>query len=330
MRRWFSERLDNAMFPLLKFVYRGYHRRLAPYRPAGHCDLPSLARPEPPGCVALRPEGTWRGFAMEAVWFDSPQSCTCEQNRTVHGRLITADPAAPWVLIVPGYATGALPPHGYSLFQNVQGYHLLRRGLNVALLQLPFHMARRRPGCGSGEGFFSPDLAETMGAFQQAAADGVALVRWLQARSGRPVGLWGTSLGGNVAGLVTTLLGDLGAVVLMEPLDNPGDTLAVLPGSREIREALRQAGVEPQLLPQILGPLAPSRYAPAIGPERILFVTPLWDRVIPARFQEAFWQAWGRPARIAVDAGHLTLPTDRALNEKVADFMAGWLLGTAT
>lgn len=330
MLRWVSERLDDAMFPMLKLVYRGYRDRLAPYRPVQACDPVALRSMSPAAGIELEERPAWRGFAAQEFRFPSPVTCGCDPNRTVSGLLLTVDRDAPWTLVIPGFATGALPPYDYSLFQRLQGRMLLERSVNVALLDLPFHRGRKQPGCGSGEGFFTPDLQQTAEAFVQAAGDSIALLRWLQERSGAPAGVWGTSLGGGVAGLVGAHMEELGALALMEPLDNPGDTLAVLPGSWEIREALRENGVTPEeVLPALLRPVAPSTYTPALAKERILFATPLWDRVIPARFQEAFWQAWGRPERIVMEAGHVTMAPNRALNARIADFLAGWIRGPA-
>lgn len=313
------------MLPLLKLVFRGYQKRLPAYRPADTCDMAELAQIGLPDRLALVSEPTWRGYTVEGFSFESPVACTCPENRHVSGRLLLSAQRAPWVIIIPGYSTGALPPYQYGFFQDVQGLSVLQQGLNVVLIDLPFHRNRRRAGYGSGEGFLTPDLAETMGAFRQGTADVIALVRWLQNRYDRPVGLWGTSLGGNVAGLAATRLPDLGAVVLMEPLDNPGDAMAVLPGSQEIRDALAAAGLPPTILPEALRPVAPSTYVPAVPLERILFVSPLWDRVVPYHFQEAFWEAWGRPERLVVEASHTTLAARASVCARAAAFLAGFM-----
>lgn len=314
--------MDEYVFELVKLAYRGYRRRMPPYRPPSACDMAALGRLGAPEVVDLAPAPAWNGYGVQEFRFPSPVECTRDENRWVHGRLLTAAPGAPWTLVVHGYSQGAIPPHGFGIFQDIQAQALLRRGLNVALVALPYHMNRRRAGHGSGEGFFSPVMAETQAAFRQAAADAIALVRWLQERSGRRAAVWGTSLGGNIAGMVATQVADLAAVVLMEPLNNPGDTLRTLYSGREIRQALERAGVAPDLLTQYLAPVAPGTYPPAVPPERILFVSPLWDRVIPFPFQNAFWEAWGRPERITVDGGHLTMPPDPGINARVTEFIA--------
>jgi pimeloyl-ACP methyl ester carboxylesterase len=325
MRGWLYGLLDETMLPMLKLITPGYRRRLAPFRPAGTCDLEALGAVSAPHVVQRSPDRPWRGYQVESFRFASPTDCLCPECEAVTGRLLLGTPDAPWAVVVPGYATGAFPPHSYSLFQEKQGLALLQQGINVALIDLPLHMKRRQPGRSSGERFFSPDLAWTQAAFRQAAADVIALVRWLETVSGRRVALWGTSLGGCIAGLAAVRLPDLAAVALMEPLDNPGDVMARLRGTWEIRAELRRAGLEPEHLPAALRGVAPSSYEPAVARERLLFVTPLWDRVVHTPLQEAFWQAWGAPKRLSVNAGHITAANDFRLNSRVAGFLAGWL-----
>ncbi|HWI61014.1 MAG TPA: hypothetical protein VNT75_04185 [Symbiobacteriaceae bacterium] len=325
IRRWVSEQMDQYVFEVIKLAYRGYKSRMPAYRPPVVCEAAVLGSLGAPEVVDLTPGPDWQGYGVQEFRFPSPMECSAEENRYVYGRLLTAAPGAPWVLLVPGYSTGALPPYGFGFFQDIQALALLKQGLNTALIALPYHLGRKRAGHGSGEGFFSPDLADMQSTFRQAAADAIALVRWLHGRSGRPAGIWGTSLGGNVAGMVAARVPELAAVVLMEPLDNPGDSLRHNFSSREIREALAASGVSPDLLIEALRPVAPSSYPPAVPADRILFISPLWDRVIPFRFQDAFWEAWGRPERITVAAGHLTMPPDPGLNARVAAFLSRWL-----
>ncbi len=329
MRRWLSEKLDDAMLPFLKLISPGYRRRLGPFRPAQPADLQGLAFIPAPDDLQLSRDSAWNGYHMSGYAFSSPYEAGQPEDKIVSGRLLEVSATAPWVVIVPGYGIGSLPPYGYSVHQNIQGRSLLERGMNVALLDPPFHKSRKRRGCRSGEGFFSPDLAQTQHAVRQAAADVVALVRWLERRSDQAVGLWGTSLGGCIAGLVSTLLPDLAGVVLMEPLDNPGDALALLPGSHEIRSVVTRHGFRPGDIPTQLRTVAPSAHQPAIPLEHLLFVTPLWDRVVPVHLQEAFWEAWGRPPRICRNAGHLTLAIDRTAAAAAAEFLAGRLLSPA-
>lgn len=327
MLRWIHGFLDDAMLPLLKVMAPGYKERLGSFRACEDCAVDHLGSTPAPAEVSLSQRRSWRGWTVTDFQFDNPVDCCPWDDQRVSGRLVIHDPTAPWVLVVPGYSTGALPPHDYSFFQTMHSRAVLERQLNAALISLPFHLRRRRPRRLSGEGFFSPDLVQTQTAILQGLADVISTLRWLAGWNEQPVGLWGTSLGGCIAGLAATQVPELGALVLMEPLDNPGDPIAVLPGSQEIRDVLAGHGVQPEEIPRLLRSVAPSTYSPAIAQERILMLTPEWDRVVPTRFQEQLWERWGRPPRIRFEAGHVGLATDRKATAAAADFLSSHLSG---
>src|SRR5262245_59753848 len=91
---------------------------------------------------------------------------------------------------------------------------LFAAGLDVALLPLPLHGARApRGGRFSGPLFASPDVPRMNESIGQAIHDLSALVEWLRAHGGAPVGVVGLSLGGYLAALAASLLGDLAFVV---------------------------------------------------------------------------------------------------------------------
>lgn len=322
LSQWVHGTLDNCMLPLLKVLSPGYHRRFPSYQSAGHWHPECLSSVSTPSHVQIQDEVDWRGWRSQQYRFKIQVSGCHTEEAMAGGRLILANPHAPWTVIVPGLATGAIRSHGFGIFQFRQARALLEQGINVALMRLPMHMDRAMPGHTSGEGFFSPDLHRTQLSIAQGAAEALATVRWLMQDFNRPTALWGTSLGGCISGLAATCEPNLAALVLMEPLDNPGDPLAVLAGSDDIRRIALEAGIVPQQLPEELRSVAPSTYQPAISTDRILFVTPMWDRVVPSQFQEAFWTAWGRPERLTIPAGHLTLGGNRHVAQTVSEFVA--------
>lgn len=327
MRSLLCGLLDELLFPLLKVVNPGHRHRLAPYRPATEaCDLRALRELPPPAQVEVRANGTAGGARAYGFRFESGVPCEDPENRMVTGRLLEVDERAPWVVIVPGYATGAFRS-GYGPFERTHAQAVLRRGINAALIDLPYHVGRRRPGTFSGEPFFSADLNRTAQALMQAAADTQALVRWLSTRA--PVGLWGTSLGGCVGGLTAVICDRLEAVVLMEPLDNAGDVLGHGRFARDVRQTLAEAGVSPQEITRSLASVAPSRYQPAVAKERLLFLIPAYDRIIPVSLQERFWRSWGEPKRVVLRHGHVTAVSNRGAAQAAVAFLANWLLPRA-
>lgn len=315
------------MFPVFKLMAPGYGRRLARFRPPGDLDILMLWSVGAPQEVYVGPEAPWRGCRVERISFPSPCTTRCQENSRVWGQLITLERGAPWVLIVPGLGTGAFGRDSYDVFQSVHARAAIDAGLNVALIDLPYHKRRKRQGCTSGEGFFSPDLEETASLFRQGAADIIAMVKWLQQERNASVALWGTSLGGAMAGLATAFLPSLASSVLMEPLDNPGDPLLYLKSTRDILQYVEAAGVDPAEIPSLLRHVAPSSYRPAIERERILFVTTLWDRIIRRECQERFWESWGQPPRLTWEGGHITTAYNRRVVTEALSFLKGHLTG---
>lgn len=313
------------MFPVFKLMAPGYGRRLARFRPPADLDLLMLWTVGAPQEVYVGPESPWRGCRVERISFQSACTTRCCENSRVWGQLITLERGAPWVVIVPGLGTGAFGRDSYDVFQSVHARAVLDAGMNVALIDLPYHKRRKRSGCTSGEGFFSPDLEETAGVFRQGAADIISLVKWVQQERKGPVALWGTSLGGSMAGLATAFLPTLSACVLMEPLDNPGDPLLYLKSTRDILRYVEEAGLDPTEIPGLLRHVAPSTYRPAIDKERVLFVTTLWDRIIRPECQERFWEAWGQPPRLTWEGGHITTAYNRRVVSEALAFLRGHL-----
>lgn len=315
--------MDDMLFPALKVAHPGYAGRFPPFCPCDEdCDLQALGLLSAPSRVDVVAYGEAHGARVWNFQFASGVACDCPENRTVTGRLFEIDQGAPWIVIVPGYATGAFLS-SYGPFERAHGRAVLRRGLNVALIDLPFHMGRRRSDAFSGEPFFTPDLRRSVHALAQSTADTLALCHWLSAHG--PVGLWGTSLGGCVAGLTGAVEGDLGALVLMEPLDNAGEVLACLPAAWELRDALSGAGLTPEGMARAFRSVAPSSYAPAVEFDRILFITPAYDRIIPAAMQDRLWRAWGEPERLVLSHGHVTAVGSAAAIDQAVTFLASRL-----
>lgn len=195
---------------------------------------------------------------------------------------------------------------------------LARRGIEVWMPRLPFHMERTPDGTWSGERFLSSDLVASIEALRQAVAETRALIAWLREQGAPAVGIWGMSLGGWVAGLVATLEPDLGGVALWAPLASPSDVLWESRVARDLREGVLAGGLEPDDEVLRVERLAPGRSPLAVPRERLLLVGGIHDRIIHADSMARLARAWNadvhwtphghislmaapRPARITVD-----------------------------
>lgn len=138
-------------------------------------------------------------------------------NLTAQARLYTSgEPGRPAVVLIHGYLCGQ-----WALEERLWPINaLVRWGLDVALLVLPFHAVR---GTGMGKPPFpGADPRINVEGFRHSVMDVRALVAWLRARGAPAVGLMGMSLGGYVSALCATL-DELDFVVPMIPLGSIAD-----------------------------------------------------------------------------------------------------------
>jgi pimeloyl-ACP methyl ester carboxylesterase len=141
------------------------------------------------------------------------------ENRTARARLFLGRAARrPAVIAIHGYMGG------HWVLEEAQWPipWLLRAGLDVALPVLPFHAARGGARRGAPQ-FPSADPRLTNEGFRQAAADVLALARWLRDRGAPKVGVMGVSLGGYTSSLLATISDELDFVMPMIPLASIAD-----------------------------------------------------------------------------------------------------------
>ncbi|OBF88044.1 hypothetical protein A5791_18640 [Mycobacterium sp. 852002-51163_SCH5372311] len=121
---------------------------------------------------------------------------TC--NDTVFVRLLRHHTTVrPWVVCLHGFGMNASRFDLTPLWAN----HLhLKGGFNVAVPALPFHGPRRLPDSGQ---LLSLDLVTTLHGISQAIWDIRRLVHWLYQIGGTAVGVYGLSLGGYLATLLS-------------------------------------------------------------------------------------------------------------------------------
>lgn len=222
----------------------------------------------------------------------------------------THEPGAPrgTVLALHGFSMGTPRIDAWALFASAW----FARGLDVALLTLPFHGARTPRGARfSGQRFAEPNPAAMHEAVRRAIYE-IQLVRtWLAATGGGPVGLLGLSLGGYLSALMAGLVDDLPFVVPMVPPVCIGDLawrfLADGRGQRRAGDAAYTHG-ELRAMYRIHSPLA---FPLRIDRQRALIVAGRGDRIVPPEHPYALWEHWGRPAIHWFSGSHLA-PFGRA------------------
>lgn len=207
--------------------------------------------------------------------------------------------------------------HGFSMGQplidafGMMASEWYRRGLDVALLTLPYHGARSpRQARFSGEMFASPDVGNLNEAVRQAVNDTRLAINWLRRETGAPVGLLGLSLGGYVSSLMAGLMEDLDFVIPIVPPVDLADLawrFFVQAGNNGARPPL--AREDHYRAYRLHSPLTFPR---KVAAERLLIVAGRGDQVVPPEHPHQLWLHWGRPSIYWFSGSHIA-PFRRSL-----------------
>lgn len=239
--------------------------------------------------------------------FTSPLRSPWPENNIVHGKFFpwipgkTNDPDGAWTT-----KPSVILLHGWN---GERGYHwqfpylawrLNRLGLNVAMLELPYHGRRKPASRDAIRNFISHDLLSMVEATRQAVADTRALAAWLANHTSGPIGLWGISLGAWLGGLSICYEDRLDFAVLMSPVASMEQAVRELDFCAPIRTSL--AGHEVSLSQFNL-----VSHKPLIPAENILLIESIYDLFAPSQTVEELWQAWGRTEILRVNHGHISV-----------------------
>lgn len=213
-----------------------------------------------------------------------------------------SEPPRGTVLALHGFSMGQPRIDALALF----AAHWFRRGLDVALLTLPYHGARSPRGARfSGQRFVEPDPATFNEAVRRAVYDVHVVRNWLREQTGLPVGLLGLSLGGYIASLLAGLCDDLDFVMPMVPPVCIGDLAwRFFDSSRRRRSGSAPAYTRDELraMYRVHSPLS---FALRVPKERVLIIAGRGDRIVPPEHPHALWRHWGEPRIHWFSGSHL-------------------------
>jgi pimeloyl-ACP methyl ester carboxylesterase len=204
------------------------------------------------------------------------------------------NPSRPAVILIHGYRCGQ-----YALEERIWPVQwLFERGLDVALVVLPFHAIRtddRSPQFPGG------DPRVTNEGFRHAVYDIRCLAAYLRNRGAESVGVMGMSLGGYTASLLATLDEELAFAVPIIPL-------ASIP---EIaRAAGRFVGTPEEQREQYEGleavhrAVSPFARAPKLARDRMLILAAKGDKITPIEHAERLADHFRAPLE-SFHGGHI-------------------------
>jgi pimeloyl-ACP methyl ester carboxylesterase len=193
--------------------------------------------------------------------------------------------------------------HGFSMgMPLIDAFALMatqwfQRGLDVALVTLPFHGVRTPPEARfSGERFAAPNPKELSEAVRRAVYEIRLVTHWLREQSGAPVGLLGLSLGGYLSSLMAGLVDDLDFVVPMVPPVCIGDLAWRFFEQSRRNPAAAMPAFDREELRGAYRLHSPLTYPLRVSRERVLIVAGRGDRVVPPEHPHALWKHWEKPS----------------------------------
>jgi pimeloyl-ACP methyl ester carboxylesterase len=201
------------------------------------------------------------------------------------------------------------------------GHRLARRGVNCALVHLPYHVSRK-PNRWK-EYFLTENIAQTVQAVQQAVIEARVILRWLRERQAGPVGVWGISLGGWIASILACVEPVLDFAVLMTPAVRLDRQVWELEFLSDMKESLLAQGATREDVIRIAEPLLPKFHKPLVPVDRILMLEALYDQFLGPETIDELWRAWGQPQIERYHHGHISILMDRNVLHRATDFIKG-------
>lgn len=253
-----------------------------------------------PDSVDSTLENRW-GVRYEAVQFPSafraddslPGGAVwnhLDANRHVPLRVVRhSEPGRPWLLCVHGYRMGT-PWLDFSLFG--PGRLVNDFGVNVVMPVLPLH-GPRRVGMRSGDFYLDGDPLDLFHAQCQALSDLRQSVAWIRGQDPQArIGVYGVSLGGYNAALLSNYEKDLDFVLSAIPVADFAETLwRVIPPAHQGYFA--NQGLDEACYSRLLSPVSPLSQQTRVAADRRFVLAAAADRVVPPGQAMQLAAHWG-------------------------------------
>lgn len=224
-----------------------------------------------------------------------------EENRSGHAFILEhKGKARPWLVCVHAFGMGTPLMNFHGFDANWLHKEL---GLNLLFPVLPLH-GPRKPGFFSGGELVSIDYINALHGFAQAAWDLRRMVSWLRDRGAETIGMYGLSLGGYNSAVICALQDDLDCVIAGIPAVD--FTSLARDNENWITRSRRDAaGLDWQLIDDVMGVVAPLKLKPKVTRDKLFIFAGLADRMAPPSQARSLWRHWGRPAIHWYEGGHV-------------------------
>ena len=249
----------------------------------------------------------------DSFQFRSPIRSDCPANNMVNGRCeLSGDnwQQRPSVILLHGWNAELQ----YQWCLPYWSQLLARAGVNAFRFELPYHASRRPTDPRGICNFLSGNLLHVANATHQTLADTRALALWLRAQGAPAVGLWGTSLGGWLAGLAAAHHPEVDFSVMLTPVVRMERALRELAFCEPIREQLRGAQEQFESY-NLVG------HQPACGGKNVLIVSSQLDLFAPAETIDELERVW-QPEVWRLPHGHISVLLSNPVMRRIVSWVA--------
>ncbi len=199
--------------------------------------------------------------------------------------------------------------------------YFYRMGLDVILIELPFHGSRLcKDAAGRRVTFPAPHIARTNEGLGQAISDLRRLRNYLNSKGRSEVGCIGMSLGGYIASLWASL-DNLEFCIPIVPVADMAGLAWEIGAEKKEFEALKSAGLTLDDLNRVFRIHSPLTHSPKLDINRIMIIAGLADHIVPPKHPKMLWEHWGQPEAHWLSGGHLVHLRETRAIKKIADFL---------
>ncbi|MEO6034697.1 MAG: alpha/beta hydrolase family protein [Verrucomicrobiota bacterium] len=192
---------------------------------------------------------------------------------------------------------------------------LRRHRINAVAMELPYHLRRRPTSANAISDFISADLWRMVEATRQSIADARSLEKWLRARGSPQIGLWGSSLGAWLGGLILCHDPEINVAVLTTPIAKLDCAINDLPFCAPIRASFEGTNLS-------LAKLNLSSHRPKAPLHRVLIQESVDDLFASKEAIEEVWRAWGQPEIWRLRHGHISVLMSVPVMKRTVNWIA--------
>lgn len=241
-----------------------------------------------------------------------------EENQSVHARMWQHDEGArATIFALHGWTMGDQRLNSLAFLPGL----FYRMGLDVVLVELPFHGRRRPQALGNEAGNLFPgnNLSRTNESLGQIISDLRQLALFLKSKGAQNIGCVGMSLGAYVSALWASLDPLSFCIPIVPVVSMPELAWKAVSIDPEFKR-FKGEGLTKELLQRGYAVHSPLNHKPKIDRDNALILAGLGDKIIPSAQPRMLWNHWDHPPIHWFRGGHLAQFKSKRAMERIIRF----------